>query len=122
MGKIWLVLLMHTMDDFPIRLFKSEKEAREFVKANPIYVRSSGGWYLEWYSGPEVMRAYDLAQCEAESPIGYKICCFRSGRLVSDTIHTEEGEDGVLRHLDEDEDGKEVTGGEEELGDELQSV
>jgi hypothetical protein len=43
MPEIYLVLLMHGMDDFPIKLFTSEDDAKAFVEANPIVEKPHGG-------------------------------------------------------------------------------
>jgi hypothetical protein len=36
------------------------------------------------------MRAYGLAERDANMPIGYKICFFREGNLVGHTLHTDD--------------------------------
>lgn len=70
----WLVVLCHSMDDFPIRLFSSYDDAAAFVKAHPIYTKGR-----DWWSGPAVMEAYGIAGVDASTPLGFKIWHFKDG-------------------------------------------
>lgn len=79
-GDCWLVVLVHSIDDFPIRMCDTRDEAKSFVDANPI--REGEGLELGWESGPEVMAAYEVAEMDASTPMGFKIWHFVDGKPV----------------------------------------
>lgn len=76
----WLVVLVHSMDDFPIQIFETRDLAVAFVAANPIRTGGKLEQELGWESGPEVMEAFDLAGIDATTPMGFKIWHFRDGK------------------------------------------
>lgn len=77
-GEIWLVVLVHVVDDYSIRGFPDVVEAYTFIVDNPILVGPEHG-PQGWYAGPVVQRAYLLAGAEASTPLGYKIWHFVDG-------------------------------------------
>lgn len=89
LSRRFLVLLCHSMDDFPIVIFASVGEAKAFIDANPITEcpRIESG--LGWNSGPIVMAAYDKAGIDASTPLGFKISEFdeQTGHLISTDLY-----------------------------------